>query len=114
MNADLVLNGEVLEYRDALGPTGTPKVDFALLFIERKTRRVVYSSYSDNAGNDGVFFFDWGSVNTAHALAARMTRAVAERMLLGPPTGGTPQEAATQDSRGRTPPAKPSGGGEPK
>jgi hypothetical protein len=109
VNADLVLNGEVLEYRDPLGPTGTPKVDFGLLFIERKTRRVVYSSYSDNAGRDGVFFFDWGSVNTAHALAARMTRAVAERMLLGSPRV---KSSLGADSRDPAPQGKPGGGKE--
>jgi hypothetical protein len=40
-----------------------------------------------------VFFFDWGRVNTAHAMAAQMARAIADRMLSGPPTkarrGGT-------------------------
>ncbi len=82
VNADLVLNGEVLEYHDSQGGSGAPVVDFGLLFIERETRRVVYSSYSHNTGNDGVFFFDRGRVNTAHALAARMARAIVERMLL--------------------------------
>ena len=85
VNADLVLNGEVLEYQDPRWALGAPLVDFAVLFIERKTRRVVYSSYSHNAGDDGVFFFDWGRVNTAHAMAAQMARAIGERMLLAPP-----------------------------
>jgi hypothetical protein len=114
VNADLVLNGEVLEYRDALGPSGAPKVDFGLLFIERKTRRVVYSSYSDNAGDNGVFFFDWRRVNTAHDLAARMTRGVAERMLLGRPTGTPSLGGAAPDSRGRAPQEKPGGRKEPR
>lgn len=94
VDADLVLNGEVLQYDDPVGPTGAPIVDFSVLFIERKTRRVLYSSYSHNAGDDGVFFFDWGRVNTAHAMAAGMARAIASRMLHGPATaeirgGGT-------------------------
>ena len=114
VNADLVLNGEVLEYRDPLHPLGAPKVDFGLLFIERKTRRIVYSSYSDNTGSDGVFFFDWRRVNTAHALAARMTRAVAERMLLGPPTARPSLGAAAPDGRGPAPQGKTGGGKEPK
>ena len=59
VNADLVLNGEVLQYRDRLGPDGTPSVDFGVLFIERTSRRIVYSAYSHNSGNDRVFFFDW-------------------------------------------------------
>lgn len=81
VNADLVLNGEVLEYRDYRGPDGVAKVDFSVLFIERRTRRVVYSSYSQNHGDDGVLFFDWGRVNTAHAMASQMARAVGAKML---------------------------------
>jgi hypothetical protein len=75
----------VLEYQDARWAGGVPSVDFAVLFIERRTRRVVYSSYSHNVGDDGVFFFDWGRVNTAHAMASQMARAIGERMLLLPP-----------------------------
>ena len=81
VNADLVLNGEVLDYQDYRGSFGKPKVDFSVLFIERKTRKVVYSSYSHNEGDDGVFFFDLGRVNTAHAMASQMARAIGERML---------------------------------
>jgi hypothetical protein len=80
VNADLVLNGEVLEYRDYRGPEGVAKVDFSVLFIERKARRVVFSSYSQNRSDDGVFFFDLGRVNTAHAMASRMARTIGERM----------------------------------
>ena len=86
VDADLVLNGEVLEYQDPLAVLVAPRVDFGVLFIERRARQVVYSSYSYNAGDDGVFFFDVGRVNTAHAMAAQMARAIAARMLLGPPT----------------------------
>ncbi len=104
VNADLVLNGEVLEYQDPPGASGAPKVDFGLLFIERKTRRIVYSSYSGNAGDDGVFFFDWGRVNTAHAMASQMTRAIAERMLLAPSTAGTfPGTPGEEKKRGTSP-----------
>jgi hypothetical protein len=80
VNADLVLNGEVLDYRDYRGSDGVAKVDFSVLFIERKSRQVIFSSYSQNQGNDGVIFFDWGRVNTAHAMAAQMARAIAERI----------------------------------
>jgi hypothetical protein len=81
VNADLVLNGEVLDYRDYQGPDGVAKVDFSVLFIERRTRQAVYSSYSQNQGDDGVFFFDWGRVNTAHAMASQMARAIGQKML---------------------------------
>ncbi len=89
VNADLVLNGEVLDYQDYSGYLGYPKVDFSVLFIERKTRKVVYSSYSETLGTDGVYFFDWGRVNTAHAMASQMARAIGERMLRGPQTTET-------------------------
>jgi hypothetical protein len=81
VNADLVLNGEVLDYRDYRGSDGVAKVDFSVLFIERETRQVVYSSYSQNQGNDGVLLFDWGRVNTAHAMASQMARAIGQKML---------------------------------
>jgi hypothetical protein len=101
VNADLVLNGEILEYQDPRDPTGAPSVDFAILFIERKTSRVVYSAYSHNAGDDGVFFFDVGRVNTAHAMTSQMARAVVERMLLTPPTPRAAQSPTGQGSRRR-------------
>jgi hypothetical protein len=81
VNADLVLNGEVLDYWDYRGPEGVARVDFSVLFVERKTRKVVYSSYSQNQGDDGVVFFDWGRTNTAHAMAEWMARAIGERMV---------------------------------
>lgn len=81
VNADLVLNGEVLDYRDYRGFVGVAKVDFSVLFIERQSRRVIYSSYSENQGNDGVIFFDWGRVNTAHAMAAQMAGWIGERLV---------------------------------
>ena len=86
VNADLVLNGEILQYRDRLGPDGTPSVDFGVLFIERTSRRIVYSSYSHNTGTDRVFFFDVGRVNTAHAMTRQMTDQIVRRMLTEPPT----------------------------
>ncbi len=81
VNADLVLNGEVLDYRDYRGPDGVAKVDFSVLFIERRMRQVIYSSYSQNQGDDGVVLFDWGRFNTAHAMASNMARAISEKML---------------------------------
>jgi hypothetical protein len=85
VNADLVLNGEVLEYRDPPGGSGSAAVDLAVVVLERRTRRLVYSSYSYNTGTDGVFFFDLGQVNTAHAMTSQMARAIAERMARGAP-----------------------------
>ncbi len=99
VNADLVLNGEVLEYQERPWPGGAPLADFAVLFLERKTRRVVYSSYSHNAGDDWVFFFDWGKVNTAHAMMSRMARAIAGHLLLGPPATETGRGSPLMERR---------------
>ena len=84
VNADLVLNGEMFEYQERPWVGGAPQADFAVLFLERKSRRIVYSSYSHNAGDDRVFFFDWGKVNTAHAMVSRMARAITEQLLRAP------------------------------
>ena len=74
--ADLVLGGEVLDYQDYEGPVGTAKVNFSVQLIERENRMVVWSSESYNQGDDGVFFFDLGKVNTAHAMAIRMAESI--------------------------------------
>ena len=79
--ADLVLTGKVFDYQDYLGGIGTPKVDFSVQLIERKSRRVVWSSVSYNQGNDRVVFFDWGQVNVAEAMASQMVRAIGEAVL---------------------------------
>jgi hypothetical protein len=83
LNADLILAASVNEYQDYQGVFGNPKVDFFVQLIERKSRSVVWSSVSHNEGDDGVFFFDRGKVNTAHAMASQMTRWIGEMMVAG-------------------------------
>ena len=83
LNTDLILAANVNEYLDYQGVFGNPKVDFFVQLIERKSRSVVWSSVSHNEGDDGVFFFDRGKVNTAHAMASQMTRWVGEMMIAG-------------------------------
>jgi TolB-like protein len=80
LNVDLLLTGKVFDYQDYQGATGTPKVDFTAQLIERTTQKIVWSSLSYNAGDDGVYFFDRGRLNTAHAMASRMVSAVEGRM----------------------------------
>jgi len=81
LNADLILTANVVEYEDYKGSFGKPKVDFFTQLIDRKTRRIVWSSVSHNEGDDGVFFFDRGKVNTAYAMASQMTRWIGKMML---------------------------------
>jgi len=63
-DADLIISGTVLDYQDDTGSGGAPKVDFSVLVIERKSRGVAWTSRSYAAGDDGVFFFDRGRINT--------------------------------------------------
>jgi TolB-like protein len=81
LDADLILAGEVIDYEDYAGMLGTPKVSFSAQLIERKSREVVWSSNSYNRGDDGVFFFDRGRVNTAYAMASEMIQSIGKMML---------------------------------
>jgi len=76
LGADLVFSGNVLVYEDFSGPEGAPKIDFSVVAIERMTKKMVLSSKSYNRGDDGVFFFDRGKVNTAGRLASFMVRSL--------------------------------------
>ena len=80
LDADLMLAGEVADYEDYQGVWGKPKVSFSAQLIERKSREVVWSSHSYNEGDDGVFFFDLGRVNTASAMASQMVRSIGEQV----------------------------------
>ncbi len=80
LEADFVMTGRVMDYQDYQGAEGKPKVNFSVTVVERKSRKVVWNSYSRNEGDDGVYFFDWGKVNTAHAMMAEMAKAIGEMM----------------------------------
>jgi TolB-like protein len=80
LNADLILNGKVIDYQDYRGYSGIVKVDFSAQLIERKSREVVWSVKSHHRGDDGVFFFDWGRVNTAYAMASQMVQLAVEEL----------------------------------
>lgn len=79
--ADLILSGKVLDYEDYQGVFGTPKVNFSVLLIEKKSRLIVWSSESYNEGDDGVFFFDRGKVNTAYTMTSQMAQAIGRMMV---------------------------------
>jgi TolB-like protein len=70
--ADLVLGGKVFDYQDYPGEIGKTKVDFSATMIDRSNQEIIWACKSDNTGDDGVWLFDRGRVNTAHALAAEM------------------------------------------
>ncbi len=77
IDADFVLGGRVLRYEDPRSPGGPTHVEFSAVLIERKTRRVVWSSESYNNGRDGVRFFERGRSRTAHAMSTQMVRLTA-------------------------------------
>ncbi len=81
LNADLILAGDVTDYEDYQGVWGKPKVSFSAQLIERKSREVVWSSNSYNEGDEGVFFFDRGRVNTASVMVSQMAQLIG-RMIL--------------------------------
>jgi TolB-like protein len=81
LNTDLILAGDVTDYEDYQGVWGKPKVSFSVQLIERKSREVVWSSNSYNQGDEGVFFFDVGRVNTASAMVSQMAQQIG-RMIL--------------------------------
>jgi hypothetical protein len=94
LQADLILTGKVIEYTDG---GGTPQVEFSALAFERKTRKVVWASWSFNKGDDGVFFFDWGRIRMAGTLASKMVQTVVRDMRArGTIKGGNLPEVSSQ------------------
>lgn len=89
LNADLIVSGRVIDYQDYQGIWGKPKVDFSTVIIERTSRQVVWGSNSYNEGDDGVFFFDRGRVNTAHTMTSQMVQAIG-KMIVADKAGFSP------------------------
>jgi TolB-like protein len=81
IDADLVLTGKVFDYRDAESSQGKPKVNFSVMLISRASKKIVWASDSVNSGDDALILFDWGSVNTAGAMASEMVHVVLKSML---------------------------------
>ena len=80
LNVDLILAGKIFDYQDYQGTSGKAKVDFSALAIERQSREVVWTCQSHNEGDHGVFFFDWGQINTAHVMASEMVASALETL----------------------------------
>jgi TolB-like protein len=96
LEVDLVVTGIVTEYQDSIGGGGNPKVEFSARVFDMKTRQIVWSSSSFNQGDDGVFFFNLGKVNTAHGMASAMVRSVVKKMQA---TMGAGTSGAAEPSR---------------
>jgi hypothetical protein len=83
LNVDLVLTGIINEYKDYSGSWGAPEVDFSTRVFDTRKRQVVWTSNSHNRGDDWVYLFNIGKVNTAHRIASEMAREVVESLVGG-------------------------------
>ena len=90
VGADLVLSGTVRQFEDAAGAFGAPSLEVGTWVLDRKTARLVWSSSTSGAGDDGVFFFGLGRVTTASALACVMAKGAVAEMLEGRPRLSVP------------------------
>lgn len=79
VRADLVVAGYVREYEG--GDRSPPRLQFTAMLLEKKNDEVVWEATSYSQGDDGVFFFDIGLVDTAPALSCRMVRSAVDEML---------------------------------
>jgi len=80
INAELILTGKVMDYQDDIALYGLPKVSFSVMLIDRSSKKVVWSSRSDNKGNDAVMLFDWGSVYSTSEMVSEMARVLIKRV----------------------------------
>ncbi|RLB68352.1 MAG: hypothetical protein DRH08_01205 [Deltaproteobacteria bacterium] len=73
LDADLIVSGKVFDYQ---GATGESKADFSIQIFDGAKREIIWASRSYATGDQGVYFFDWGRVPSAHGLISKMTEAV--------------------------------------
>jgi hypothetical protein len=86
LETDFVLTGRVFDYQDSEGPVAPPSVDFSAQMMERRSKRVVWTSKSYNRGDEDVWFYDWRRIYTANRLAGGMVRAVVQQLEAAPAT----------------------------
>ncbi len=91
VDADLFFYGSVKEYQDG-SPSSAPVVNFTCQVLDPRRKKVIWSSISFNRGNDGVYFFDVGRVNTAPAMLSTMANRMMAKVFEGP--SGVISEAA--------------------
>ena len=80
VDADFVIGGRLLRYDGSSGSGSDVRVEFSTVVIERKTRRLVWSSDSHNEGREDIGFFERGLSKTAHGMATQMVRLTAASM----------------------------------
>ena len=73
LSADLILSGYVFDYQDQFG---IPKIDFSTRLFSGPKREIIWWSRSYANGDDGVYFFDLGRHQSAHAMLEEMTQSI--------------------------------------
>ena len=81
LHVDLILAGKIFDYQDYQGTSGTAKVDFSAIALERQSGDVIWACQSHDTGDYGVFFFDWGKIHTAHRIASEMVASALETLV---------------------------------
>lgn len=81
LGSNLLMTGVVFEYLDTVGYGSNPRVDFSMQMFNREDKKILWSSHSNNRGDDGVYFFDYGRVATAAALTDKMCRTLVQRLV---------------------------------
>jgi len=81
LDADYVLAGTVREFQVTATAQSAPAVQFTAMLLDRRNEEVVWEVSSYHRGDEGVFFFDAGHVDTALALSCRMVRSAVDAML---------------------------------
>lgn len=76
LDVDIVVSGRITQY-DPLGLSpGSPSSGFSARAIDARTRRVVWSSFSYAAGDDGLRWFDTRWVRSGVLLTSDLVRGV--------------------------------------
>jgi hypothetical protein len=83
LHADYVLAGTVREFQGTATSQSAPAVQFTAMLLDRRNEEVVWEVSSYHRGDEGVFFFDAGHVDTALDLSCRMVRSAVDAMLQG-------------------------------
>lgn len=99
LDADYVLAGTVREFQGTATAQSAPTVQFTAMLLDRRNEEVVWEASSYHRGDEGVFFFDLGHVDTALALSCRMVRSAVDAMLQGAKSPPRTQSLRKQDRR---------------
>ncbi len=75
VESDLIVTGKVQKFNEAAWPL-VPEVEFEVLVLEKKRKKVVWASWGLSRGDVGVYFFDWHKIETAEMLASKMSGAI--------------------------------------